>query len=97
MLPEAAPFSHLLGLISFDHVDDRSFSSAQVLNNHKTTCSYTTPLICTIAQSHPNSASSRLAHHLEAPRSLSIPCSLQRIAAIVVQLNARIPSCYGSS
>ena len=69
------PFSrHRHGLTSFDHVDDRSFSPTRIqTNNHKTTCSYAAPLICTIAQRRPNSFSSRLARHWEAPQSYRLP------------------------
>ena len=63
-------------------------------NNHETTCSCTVPLICIIAQSHPNSISSRLSRHWEASQSSSTACSLQRIAAGVVRLAARVPSSH---
>jgi hypothetical protein len=90
------PFSrHLRGLTSFDHVDDRSFNSMRASNARKTTCRCTAPLICIIAQRHPESFSLQSARHWEAPQSLSTPCSVQRIAAGVVRLAARMPSSYG--
>jgi hypothetical protein len=58
------PFSrHLRGLTSFDHVDDRSFNSMRASNARKTTCRCTAPLICIIAQRHPESFSLPVAYN----------------------------------